>query len=112
LHSEKGSADEGVGTTCRARASLPPNDPQDLKTIFGDPNARAAAEHVSAWDELEDPVIALIVHCHFVVLIDRVRGCASSGLESFEKWIQKQDHGKSTSSRFPATETLASTPIS
>jgi hypothetical protein len=37
-------------------------------------------------------VVALVVHGHFVVVINRIGRGKARGFESFKKWIQKQDH--------------------
>jgi hypothetical protein len=71
------------------------NDPQYPKVIFGNRNTRGSAERFSSGDELEDPVVALVVHGHLIVVIDGVSGGAAGGFESFKKWIQEQDHNAS-----------------
>ena len=86
---------------------MPENDFQNSKIILGNGNARTTPKRVCARNELEDPMVALIVHGHLIVPIDGIRGSVAGNLKSFEKGVQLQDHGASTSSRFPSTETAS-----
>jgi hypothetical protein len=85
---------------------------QDPTAILGDGDSHASAENFLAWDELEYPMIWLVINRHFIVAIGRVRSGTTGGFECIEKRIQLQDHDNSTSSHVPSTETSPFTSIS
>jgi len=67
--------------------SLASDDLQYPQVFLGDRNARAAAKGVTRWDKLEDPMVSLILHGHFVIVVNGVRGGLAGRLEPFEKRI-------------------------
>jgi hypothetical protein len=73
------------------------------KVILRNGNTGTATERIALGNKLEHPLIPLDVNCHLVIVSDRIRRGAACGFECFKKWIQLQDHGESTSSRFPTT---------